>query len=672
VQRFPLCIFYPAKVRPVAWSWHSSSKGKSMRKKVVSAAEAIAILHDGDTLCCSGFGSNGVPVELINALEKRFVETGSPKNLTLLFGGGPGDGAEGGVNHLAHEGMLKRVIGGHYGLLPKIGKLALEGKVEAYNLPLGVIAHMFRDIACGLPGTVSKVGLGTFVDPRLEGGKVNSKTREDLVSVIELGGKEHLYYKTFPISVAFIRGTTADPEGNITMERETLTQDVLAVATATKNSGGFVIAQVERIAERGSLNPRRVKVPGILVDCVVVADPENHPQNLNGSYNPAFSAEVRVPLDALAPMGFDERKVIARRAAFELLPNSVVNLGIGMPEGVAAVANEEKILKYMTLTAEPGVIGGVPASGVNFGAAVNPDAVIDMSQQFDFYDGGGLDLACLGLAECDPAGSINVSRFGPKLAGAGGFINITQNSRTVVFVGTFTAGGLKTAIEDGQMKILQEGRARKFVNKIEQVTFSGPYAASTGQNVFYVTERCVFKLTSDGLELIEVAPGIDIDKHILAQMDFKPIVRNPVLMDARIFRDEPMKLKETLLSISLEERMLYDSKKGAAFYNFQGLHVTTRKDVEDIRHAVENLCLPLGRKVKVIVNYDDFQIDENVIDDYLAMVKLLHDKYYTHVSRYTTSAFMRLKLGTALEDRGLAAHIFETQQEAIASAAEDA
>jgi propionate CoA-transferase len=638
-----------------------------MRKKVVSATEAIAILRDGDTLCCSGFGSNGVPVELILALEKRFLETGSPKDLTLLFGGGPGDGATGGANHLAHEGMLKRVIGGHYGLVPQIGKLALESKIEGYNLPLGVISHMYRDIACGLPGTASKVGLGTFVDPRLEGGKIGSKTSEDLVEVINLGGKELLYYKTFPISVAFIRGTSADPEGNITMERETLTQDALAIATATKNSGGFVIAQVERIAEHGSLNPRRVKVPGILVDCVVVAQPENHPQNLNGSYNPAFSAEVRVPLDAITPMPLDERKVIARRAAYELRPNAVINLGIGMPEGVAAVANEEKILKYMTLTAEPGVIGGMPASGINFGAATNPDAVLDMNQQFDFYDGGGLDLACLGLAECDAAGSINVSRFGPKLAGAGGFINITQNSRTVVFVGTFTAGGLKVAIENGRLNILQEGRARKFVNRIEQTTFSGPYAASTGQNVLYVTERCVFQLTAQGLELIEVAPGVDIEKDILAQMDFKPIINNPQTMDLRIFQPEPMQLKEALLSISLVDRMQYEPGKGTAYYNFQGLRVHSKKDVEEIRRAAEELCMPIGKKIGVVVNYDDFQIDENVVDDYSAMVKELSDKYYSYVSRYTTSAFMRLKLGEALESRGVAAHIYETPQEAIES-----
>ena len=639
-----------------------------MRKKVVSVAESIAIVRDGDTLCCSGFGSNGVPVELILALEKKFLETGSPKNLTLLFGGGPGDGGTGGVNHLAHEGLLKRVIGGHYGLVPQIGKLALASKIEGYNLPLGVISHLYRDIACGLPGTASKVGLGTFVDPRLEGGKIGTKTTEDLVSVIELGGKELLYYKTMPISVAFIRGTSADAEGNITMERETLTQDVLAIATATKNSGGFVIAQVERIAERGSLNPRRVKVPGILVDCVVVAQAENHPQNLGGTYNPAFSAEVRIPLDAIEPMPLDERKVIARRAAFELLPNAVVNLGIGMPEGVAAVANEEKILKYMTLTAEPGVIGGVPASGVNFGAATNPDAVIDMNQQFDFYDGGGLDLACLGLAECDAAGSINVSRFGPKLAGAGGFINITQNSRTVIFVGTFTAGGLKVAVADGKVKILQEGRARKFVNKIEQVTFSGPYASKNGQNVLYVTERCVFQLTAAGLELIEVAPGIDVEKDILAQMDFRPIINSPAPMDPRIFLPEAMQLNDILLSISLVDRLQYDAAKSTAYYNFQGLRIHTAKDVEDIRHAAEELCQPLGKKIMVVVNYDNFQIDEAVVDAYTAMVKDLSDKYYLDVARYTTSAFMRLKLGEALEGRGLAAHIYETPQEAMDSA----
>jgi propionate CoA-transferase len=636
---------------------------------MVTAAEAIATLQDGDTLCCSGFGCNGVPVELVLALEKRFLETGSPKSLTLLFGGGPGDGADAGVNHLAHEGLLARVIGGHFGLLPRIGKLALDNRVEAYNLPLGVIAHMFRDMACGLPGTLSKVGLGTFVDPRLEGGRVNARTHKQIVDVVQAGGQEMLFYKAIPIDVAFIRATSADPEGNLTCERESLTLDSLAVATATRNNGGLVIAQVERIAERGSLNPRRVKVPGILVDCIVVARPENHMQTFGSAYNPAYSAEVRVPLDALEPMPLDERKVIARRAAFELLPNAVVNLGIGMPEGVAAVANEERILRYMTLTAEPGVIGGVPAAGLDFGAAVNPDAVIDMSQQFDFYDGGGLDLACLGLAQCDPMGSINVSKFGPKLAGAGGFINITQNSKSVVFVGTFTAGGLEVAIEGGKVRIVKEGRARKFVNRIEQVTFSGPFAAAAGKKVLYVTERAVFRLGPEGLELIEVAPGIDVERDILGQMEFRPLVRDAVPMDARIFGVEPMGLKEAVLAISLEERMTYDRRKATAFYNFQGLRVRTKKDVEDIRRAAEGICRSAGKRIKAVVNYDDFVIDEAVVDDYAAMVADLTQRYYSGVSRYTTSAFMRLKLGEALAHRGVAPHIFETRTEALAAAA---
>ena len=338
-----------------------------MRNKAVTADEAVNIVHDGDTVCVSGFGTNGVPEALAFALAKRFQTTGAPRGITLLFGGGPGDGGLRGMNMLAQEGLINRAVGGHYGLVPKIGELALSGKIEAYNLPLGVISHMYRDIAAGMPATISKVGIGTFVDPRLEGGKVNSITAEDLVEVITVRGKEFLSYKTIPINVAFIRGTTADPEGNVMMERETLTQDALAIAMAAKNSGGFVAVQVERIADRGTLNPRAVKVPGILVDCIVLAKPEHHMQTFGTQYSPAYSSEIRVPLDSLEPLPLDERKIIARRAAFELLPNAVVNLGIGMPEGVASISNEEKILRYMTLTAEPGVIGGIPASGLDFG-----------------------------------------------------------------------------------------------------------------------------------------------------------------------------------------------------------------------------------------------------------------------------------------------------------------
>ncbi|HEU0201777.1 MAG TPA: malonate decarboxylase subunit alpha [Burkholderiaceae bacterium] len=636
-----------------------------MRNKIVTAEEAVNIVRDRDTLVCSGFGTNGVPEELCVALARRFETTGAPTQLTLLFGGGPGDGRDRGINVLGKQGLLRRVIGGHFGLVPRVGDLALAGKIEAYNLPLGVISHLFRDIAAGLPGTVSKVGLGTFVDPRLEGGRVNRVTTDDMVEVVTLGGREMLFYKAVPISVAFIRATTADPEGNLVLERETLTQDTLAIAMATRNCGGIVIAQVERIAERGTLNPRHVKVPGILVDCVVVAQPEHHWQTLGSPYNPAYSAEIRVPLDALAPMPLDERKVIARRAAFELLPNAVVNLGIGMPEGVAAIANEERILRYMTLTAEPGVIGGVPQSGLDFGAAVNPDAIIDMNQQFDFYDGGGLDLACLGLAECDAAGNINVSRFGPRLAGAGGFINITQNARKVVFVGTFTAGGLRTRVDDGGLAIVQEGKARKFVATVEQITFSAAQARKNSQQVYYVTERCVLRLATDGIELIEVAPGIDIEKDILAHMDFVPIVRNPKPMDARIFHAEPIGLKDALLSLALIDRISYDSGRATLFYNFEGLKIGTPKDVDDVRQVVEGVCKRIGKRVAVVVNYDAFEIAEELLDAWGEMVKYLTDRYYTDVSRYTTSAFMRLKLGQALDLRGVGPHVFETRQEAM-------
>jgi propionate CoA-transferase len=635
---------------------------------VVSANEAVAIIRSGDMVATSGFVGVGTPDAIFAALEKRFLASAEPKDLGLLFAAAPGDGKDRGLNRLAHRGLIQRVVGGHWSLVPKLGRMAADNLIEAWNLPLGCISQLFREISGRRPGLLSRVGLGTFVDPRQGGGKLNAVTTEDLVELAEIEGETWLRYKAFPIHVALIRGTTADPAGNVTMEREALTLDNLAIAMAAKNSRGLVIAQVERIAAAESLSPREVQIPGVLVDCVVVAEPENHRQTYATAYNHAFSGRQRVPLDRITPMPLDERKIVARRCAFELPPGGVVNLGIGMPEGVAAVAAEEKVLKYVTLTAEPGVIGGLPQGGLNFGAALNPGAVIHQNQQFDFYDGGGLDLACLGLAQVDGQGNVNVSRFGRKLAGAGGFINISQNARKVVFAGTFTAGGLEIAVEDGRLQIVREGQSRKFVEAVEQITFSGAYAAETGQPVFYVTERCVFRRTPAGMELTEIAPGIDIDRDILGHMGFAPIVADPKPMDARIFREPVMGLEQDLLGLSLTERISYDASRNTLFANFEGLQVRTIEDVELIRREFERTCRAIGRKVHLIVNYDGFTLDEAVSEAYFSTITYLQQQYYETASRYTTSAFLRLKLGSALADRNLAPHVFETRAEAHASA----
>ena len=511
--------------------------------KFITAAEAVALIKDGDMLATSGFVGSVFPEHVATAIQESFLATGHPCNLGVMYAAGQGDSKEKGLNHLGEEGLLTKVIGGHYGLQPKVQKLALENKCAAYNFPQGVISHLFRDIAGRRPGTITHVGLRTFVDPRLEGGKLNELAKaEDPVELITIGGQEKLFYHAQHIDVAIIRATFADTKGNLTFEHEALYAESVSIAQAAKACGGIVIAQVEDVVEYGNLQTRFVKIPGIYVDAVVKADPDKHMQTNGTKYNPALSGEIRVPLNAVAPLAMSERKIMARRAAMELVPHAVVNLGIGVPEGVAIVATEEGVGDQLCLTAEGGTVGGVPCGGGDFGAATNADCILDQPYQFDFYDGGNLDVAYLGLAEMDEKGNINVSKFGPKIAGCGGFINITQNAKKVVFCGTFTAGGLKVHVEDGKLVIDQEGKKDKIVPAVEQVTFSGEYAQSVNMPVLYITERAVFELTAEGVELKEIAPGVDLEKDILAHMGFKPIIKDVKLMDERIFREEKMGL----------------------------------------------------------------------------------------------------------------------------------
>lgn len=506
--------------------------------EVITASEAARLIEDGATVALSGFGLACVNQEVIAALEQRWLDGAGPHDLTIVNSSAVGArGRREGLSKLAYEGLVSRWIGGIMSASPALGALAMQNKLECYNLPQGVITALYREIAAHRPGVITKVGLGTFVDPRIDGAKVNDVTTADLVSLIELDGEEFLYYRAFGIDVGLIRGTYADEMGNLTMEHEGLKMEVLPIAQAVRNSGGIVIAQVKQVVRTGSLDPNLVRVPGNLIDYLVVSEPENHMQTENTQYNPAFSGQVKVPVSGFAPIPLTERKVMARRAAAEIRPGDVMNLGVGVPAEVGVIMSDEGIADYALLTTEAGAVGGTAADDKNFGHSYNAFAQVGMHEQFDYYDGGGLDLTILGLAQADRHGNLNVSRFSGKVAGCGGFVNITATAKRVVFVGTFTAGGLELAIEDGRLRIVTEGTVRKFVPDVEQITFSGRRSTEIGQTVVYVTERAVFELHDGVMTLVEIAPGIDLQTQVLDQMGFTPAIAEPLRqMDPGLFR----------------------------------------------------------------------------------------------------------------------------------------
>ena len=452
---------------------------------MISAAEAVKKIKSSDTITIAGFVGTGVPDELLNALKDRFLKENTPNNLTLLFSAGPGDGDVRGINLLAFPKLLKRVVGGHFGLIPRISELALNDEIEAYNIPQGIISHLYRDIA-------------------------------------------------------ILRGCVADKNGSISMRNEALIFDNLAHAMAVKNSGGTVIVQVEQVIQ-ALLPSRQVDIPSGLVDFIVVGKADNHLQTYACRYSNYLDGSKRKIDWENSQHALDQKKIIARRAFMELTSSKqVVNLGIGTPEVIAEVAKEENQIDKLILTTEAGVHGGLPSGGLSFGTAVNTDAIISQNQQFDFYDGGGIHTAFLGMAQIDKMGNVNVSRFSGRLAGAGGFVNISSSSENIVFCGTFTSGGLQLQVEDEKINILNEGKIIKFTNKVDQITFSGERAETSGQSVKYVTERAVFELKEGKVHLIEIAPGIDLEKQILAFMDFEPLIDKVSIMDPRIFSSTSM------------------------------------------------------------------------------------------------------------------------------------
>ncbi len=491
----------------------------------MTAAEAAALVKNGDTVAISGNGAGMTAAEaILEALEKRFLATGEPRDLTLVHSLGLGDRGDRGTSRLAHEGMLRRVIAAHFTWSTRIQQLIREEKIEAYCFPGGVIQHLLREIGAGRPGLITHSGLGTFVDPRHDGGRCNARSRDTLVELLTLDGREALRYKPFRVDVALVRGTYADTRGNLSAEEEAVDLDIQSIAMAAHNSGGIVLAQVRQVVEAGSLQARSVRIPGILVDAVVEAPAQE--LFYGAGYDPSVSGAKRMHLGRLKaeiPARL-ERRIVARRAAMELRAGASLNFGFGMPGGIFGVIAEQGIEDELWMSVEQGVHNGRMLDDRLFGAARNPEAILPTTEQFDYYSGGGIDIAFLGMGEADAAGNVNVSHLGGTLVGPGGFIEIAQNAKKVVFCGTFDAQGSQVRWTGGQLQVAKPGAIRKFVDAVDRITFSGDYARQHRQEVLYITERAVFRLDAEGVRLVEVAPGIEIERDILPFMGFRPLI----------------------------------------------------------------------------------------------------------------------------------------------------
>ena len=509
--------------------------------RVVDNAELndlLSGLDDGLTVAISGAGGGLLePENVFQAFEKAFLDSGRPRGITLIHALGMGDRKETGTNRFAHEGMVKRVIGGHWIWSPRMLKMAQENRIEAYCLPSGVLTHLFREIGAGRPGLFTHVGLGTFCDPRLQGGRCNAAAVEPIVELMQIDGADVLRYRPFPVHVAVIRGTYADAQGNISAVEEPADLDSYPIALAAKHCGGIVIAQVRELVPAGSLRPREISVPGKLVDYVLVA-PEQK-QTYHGSYDKALAglgdgAEFAPP----PPSADIVRRIVAQRGVEELIEGATVNFGFGMSAGVAEEIVRRGDAQRYWFTIEQGIHGGQLLTGDLFGIAANPLAIMSSGDQFDLYSGGGLDQTFLGLAEMDGHGNVNVSHFGGQISGPGGFIDISQGARKVVFCGSFDAKGTRVSLTADGLRIDRHGDIMKLVAAVAGVTFSGSEAVRRGQDVVYLTERAVFRLRDEGVELTEVAPGIDIRTDILDRMGFTPIIGQPKTMEKRLFSVE--------------------------------------------------------------------------------------------------------------------------------------